>query len=145
MKRWIGIAALGVLWGCALHGEALVLRGAPASVAVALPAAKLRNWPQMTLALEGIQPEGDALVRLRVFVDRPDADARTPAGDPHCAGEITLVPRGDNGPPAPRNSVLMLPTGARAWLANATAARITLVPLSTGAVRIAAIRIKGAQ
>ena len=140
MTRWLVLAALGALWGC-LHGQDLVLRGEPVSVTVPLPADKER----LAIRIDGIQPERDELVRLRVFVDLPTATARTPADDPHSAGEITLVPPGGDRKPAPRSSILPLPAGAIERMAKAASTRVTIVPLSEGVVRIAGVRIAKAE
>src|SRR3954470_24397232 len=138
MSRWILLAALGTLWGC-LHGQDFVLRGEPVSVTVPLPPDRDRDWPRLAILIDGIQAERDDLVRLRVFVDLPNANGRTAADDPHCAGEITLVPAGGDRKPAARSSILSLPPGAREWMAKAASARVTIVPLSQGVVRIAGV------
>jgi hypothetical protein len=141
MKHWVWLAALGLFGGGTTMAEALVLRGAPGTVVVPFPAVAEGDWRHLTLYVEGIAPEGDELVRLRVFIERPRANARTSPEDPRCAGEINLVPVGDGRKPAPRISMLAMPKGAREWLAGAPAMRVTVVPLTPGVVRIGSMRL----
>ncbi|VVB47657.1 protein of unknown function [Beijerinckiaceae bacterium RH AL1] len=45
------------------------------------------------LSIENLKGRSTQPVRINVFVDKPEADRRTPATDPHWAGVIQLMPR----------------------------------------------------
>jgi hypothetical protein len=80
------------------------------------------------LAVRNLRPRAaHALKGVRIFIEKPDADARTPVDDPHYAGSFVL---------GLEDSQTMLlnvaPTLARLWqsgdLAGRKALRITFVP-----------------
>lgn len=87
------------------------------------------------LVIHNLRPRAaQALKGVRIFIDKPDADVRTPAGDPHFAGAFVL------GLEAPESTLLnVAPTLSRLWqsgdlapedLAGRKALRVTFVPES---------------
>ena len=52
------------------------------------------------LHLEGVETPHQRGVRLRVFINKPDADASTPITDPHYVGTIFVVPMRSQTAPA---------------------------------------------
>ena len=85
------------------------------------------------LGIHDLRPRAaQALKGVRIFIEKPDADVRTPAGDPHSAGAFVL------GFQTPESMLLnVAPTLSRLWqsgdlapedLAGRKALRVTFVP-----------------
>jgi len=85
------------------------------------------------LVIHDLRPRAaQTLKGVRIFLEKPDADVRTPAGDPHSAGAFVL------GLQAPETLLLnVAPTLSRLWqsgdltpedLAGRKALRVTFVP-----------------
>jgi polyphenol oxidase len=72
----------------ALSGPAVarVLHPTVAAAAVSPPGMRLR------VRIEGVRSDRQQPLRLRVFLNKPNATAETPLTDPHFAGSIPLVP-----------------------------------------------------
>ncbi|MGH8614078.1 MAG: hypothetical protein ACREYF_19135 [Gammaproteobacteria bacterium] len=77
-----------------------LLTAAPTTVEVAIPEDVRRHVQRhlgqksletVRLVVRDLRPEAaDALKGVRLFLDRPDADAATPVDDPHYAGNFVL-------------------------------------------------------
>jgi hypothetical protein len=57
------------------------------------PTAEGQEYGPTALAVEGIEGTLTQPVRINVFIDKPDANSRTPVKDPHFLGYIYIAPR----------------------------------------------------
>jgi polyphenol oxidase len=98
------------------------------------------------LHLEGVEIPQQRGIRLRIFINKPDADASTPITDSHYVGTIFLVPMRAQSPPGANqhgmahvhNYSLVIPNSALALTREAGDSKVTIVPVrraerSTGA------------
>lgn len=77
-----------------------ILKAAPTTVEVPIPEEVRRHVQDrlaqgsldiVRLVVRGVRPQGArALKGVRIFIDRPDADRKTPVDDPHYAGSFVL-------------------------------------------------------
>lgn len=122
--------------------HAAVILAAPTTVDVAV-GNEVRQRMQLGLAhgslkvvrlvIRNLRPRAaQGLKGVRIFIDKPDAGVRTPAGDPHAAGAFVL------GLQSPETVLLNIaPTLSRLWqsgeltaknLSGKKALRVTFVP-----------------
>ncbi|HEY4358373.1 MAG TPA: tyrosinase family protein [Acidobacteriaceae bacterium] len=128
----------------ALPAGGVTLNGAPDTRQVALSAEHSANFKalsagtpnQYVLHIEGVvAPPGGAPV-VRVFIDKPDANAATSVEDPHFVGYFSIVPHHATGQaPAnemnhPRNYTFELRRNAEAMKEHSDAVAVTLVPVA---------------
>ncbi len=90
------------------------------------------------LHLEGVETPHQRGIRLRVFVNKPDATATTPINDPHYVGTIFLVPMRSQAPMATpqhgmpahaHNYRLIVPERAMALAKEGEESKVTVVPV----------------
>jgi hypothetical protein len=90
------------------------------------------------LHLEGVETPHQRGIRLRVFVNKPDANASTPITDPHYVGTIFLVPmRSQPALASPQHSMPAHAHNYRLAISNRTLAlakegeesKVTVVPV----------------
>lgn len=102
------------------------------------------------LHLEGVETPHQRGIRLRVFINKPDADASTPITDPHYVGTIFLVPMrsqpplaaNQHGMPAhAHNYSLVVPDRALALAKEGEEPKVTVVPVRR-AEKAAGVQIK---
>jgi polyphenol oxidase len=121
----------------------LTLEGKPVTADVRTPLA-LDRTPKVPgrqrrtvrLAVEGFEDPGDVALRVHAFLNKPDADARTPLTDEHYAGTFFIVPlrsakaHGHGGEKPTPSRVLSLDVSDRAAaLLAEQPLKVTLVPV----------------
>ncbi len=111
----------------------LTLRPGPALMEKIKEAASgARKAPTIRLTVEGLTITGGSEVGLRLFLNKPDSDAKSLIDDPHYVGSFTLL-RGPTLPDKPQTVFLdathtLRKIGARAFAGEADL-KVTLVPV----------------